>query len=332
MDNIFEQAFNEFGIKLDDMKSIPKQVEGEIEDARRQAEKNGGIPSEISDITLNRNQRTIMEPGTPFHVLSGAERDQAVRERIVPQSYRDATFNIEKIKENIRAQYKLNKMYKVYKFNDYANVCNNILCTIRMKQLPDMSYIIGAPNGFGKTSFVTECLMTLRAHGYKVAPYISLWELAQIRVDNEHRIMNPYRKFIKEDDQVVYYEQNSSDLYIKKPQIVTNGYSYSEYINADCLFVSFTDIISKDIESHTLYQLLSIRGAKGLPTIVTISTSLEPYENDRALKEYVWDEIRNYNENRKSFDRVYHVSCYKRKDLNLNNQGQNIDSDTGIVS
>lgn len=267
-----------------------------------------------------------------FYGLTEEDREQAVIEGIVPRTYKYSAFDLDKIKDNLRAQYKKSKgLYKVYRLKDYSQICLEILSTIRMKKLPGRSYIIGAPNGFGKSSFVNECLITLRKQGYKVAPYISLWELAQIRVDNEHKIMNPYRKYKEDNRDYSYTEPNKVVGYLKKPEIVTGRFSYSEYINADCLFVSFTDVISKDIESHTLYQLLSLRGIKGLPTIVMISTSLEPYENDRALKEQVWDEIKAYDENKDWYDRVYHVSCYKRKNIGLENKDEEVDSDTGVV-
>lgn len=272
------------------------------------------------------------EKGFTFKGLSDIDRQQAVKEFIIPESYVDAYFSIEKIKSNIKDQYKkTGKTYLTFNFSTYERVCNDILCSIRLRQLPKRSYLIGAPNGFGKTSFVNECLITLRKFGFSVVPYISLWELAQIRVDNEQRIMQPYKKFQEKDEKIMYLEPNLSKGYQKLPEVVTGRFSYSEYINADCLFVSLTDVISKDIESHTLYQLLSIRSIKGLPTIVTMSTSLLPYENDKQLKEIVWDEIKTYNETKHCYDRVYHVSCYKKKNLALNCKNLKIEKNTGIV-
>lgn len=316
MDN-FDSAFESVGVNTESLKDTHDKL---------------NIEAESNDMTINKQTQRSDNQEALFYGLSNADRDQAVYERVVPAAYRDACFDEDKIKNNIKAQYqKTGGLYKVYRFNDYTDICKQILSTIRMKRLPERSYIIGAPNGFGKTSFVNECLITLRRQGYKVAPYISLWELAQLRVDNEHRIMDPYKRFKKEGSDVVYKDPNTVQGYMKVPTIITTGYSYSEYINADCLFVSFTDVISKDIESHTLYQLLAIRGAKGLPTIVMISTSLEPYENDRALKELVWDEIKDYDENKRSYDRVYHISCFKKKALGLDNKNEVVDKDTGII-
>lgn len=264
--------------------------------------------------------------------ITVADRNQAVFERLIPEAYKDCSFDVEHIKRNIRDAYsKSGKLYKVYKFKQYEDVCNSILTTLRLGKVPDRSYLIGAPNGFGKTSFVMECIMTLRKAGKIAAPFITLTELAQLRADDEHRLMNSFKKFSTDvkDGTTYYVENNESHEYIKKPQIVINGYSFNEYMNAQCLFVGFSGILSKEVESNMLYQILSIRGAKGLPTIAVISTSLEPYERDRYLKEYIWDEIKNYN-NSQSYDRVIHISCYKRKEMNIPGD-ENGMYDSGII-
>jgi hypothetical protein len=58
---------------------------------------------------------------------------------------------------------------------------------------------------------------------------------------------------------------------------------------------------------------------------------LEPYENDKVLREQVWDEIKADKEERSLYDRVYHISCYKRRNMGLENKDEIIDSETGIV-
>lgn len=315
--DILDAALDSVGVNTEDLEETSKKLVDEA--------KENGLETYTKEDEANRAEKI-------FYGLTKADRDQAVVEFVVPEAYKDSSFDVDKIRENLRLQYRKSKgMYKVYRLSDYLQVCQEILSTIRMKKLPRRSYLIGAPNGFGKTSFVNECLITLRAHGFKVAPYITLWELSQIRVENEQRIMAPYKRY-KEDNSGTYYLEPNVSTGYKKPQIVTGCYSFSEYVNADCLFVSFTDTISKEIESHALYQLLSIRGAKGLPTIVMMSTSLEPYENDKALKELVWNEIKAYDENKDCFDRVYHVSCYRRKCIGLENKGEEVDSDTGVVN
>jgi hypothetical protein len=314
----FNDAFDSIGLGNESIMTSKDILDEEMKKAGMQIE------------SANKNKLPTQKLITGLTV---EDRLQAVREKLVPECYMDAEFNIDKIKTNLRADFnKSGKLYKIYRFNEYKAICDQILTVIRMGKVPDRSYLIGAPNGFGKTSFVNEALITLRKTGKRVAPYISLWELAQLRIADEQRLMKPFRKFTEGENGTVHYiEQNVSTDYIKKPTVITNGYSFSEYVNADCLFVSFSSIVSKDIESYMLAQLLSMRGNKGLPTIVTISTALEPYENDNRLKEFIWDEIKNYD-NRQSYDRVIHISCFKRKELTLNSKSEGVDKDTGIVS
>ena len=268
----------------------------------------------------------------------------AVGLKIVPEHYRNVRFDEYSIRNNLINQHKKSrKAYRVHHFKDYMEICNEILTALRSGNVPRRSWIIGAPNGFGKTSFVNECLMTSLKNGWITVPYISLSELAEIRVAEEQRLMKPFSyeattKYWSEEQQDYltegqYYSytngKHAHDI-IKKPKIVQSAHSWSEYMNAKCLFVHFTDVVSKDLESHVLYQLLSIRGAKGLPTIAMISTSLDPYLRDIQLKELVWNEILDYNDN-DTYDRVKHVSCYKMRYVAFEKEDK-AEEDTGILS
>lgn len=279
-----------------------------------------------------------------FYGLSTEDRHVAVQKHIVPQAYEHSAFNIDKVRDNIKRDYaRSNRAWKVYKLNEYENICYGILSSIRMKKLPARSYLIGAPNGFGKTSFVNECLITLNAHGFRVTPYISLTELAELRVEDEKEALKSSAKvrtkFIVEKDGR-YYDTLSDDSgneiiideYVKRPDKLEKLFSFKDYINCDCLFTYFTDDIAKKVESQILYQLLQIRGAKGLPTIVMISRSTKLYLMDLDLKRFIWDEILAYDEEDGKYDRIYHISCYKMpRQGKLGEKGENIESDTGIV-
>lgn len=262
-----------------------------------------------------------------------ANRYVAVTEGLVPKAHKDAKFDENRIVENIKDLYtRTNGLYLTYKLDEYVGICSSILMTIKAGRIPNKSYLIGAPKGFEKTSFVNECIITMRSAGFSAVPYISLWELAQIRTGNEQKISKPRGNYIVDNDETVYIRDD--DMCIeptKKPKIVTGMYSYSEYINSDCLFVHLTDVVSKDIESHTLYQLLSIRGAKCLPTIVMMSTSLKPYLNDETLREQVWNDILVGRQLDDCYGRLYHVSCYRFKNISGEKLADNVDKTTGIV-
>ena len=263
--------------------------------------------------------------------LTDENRINAVRLSLIPESYKNSKFDIDRVRENLVKQHRKDGgIYKIRKFSDYSKICYSILSAIRCRELPDKSYVIGAPNGFGKTSFVCESIMTALAVGFTTAPYVSLIELAQIKKETEKVLLKPFNKY---SDGISMYElPNDVPVgYQKNPEIVIGRYSYSEYINAEILFVSLSGRISKEVESHTLQQLISIRGQKGLPTIVMMSTSLDPYINDKKLKEYIWDEILTYDESPGIYDRLYHVSCYKRRSGGIENKYEEVDEDTGII-
>lgn len=316
MGNI-DDAFDTIGIKTEVSNDTHKRLE---------------VAANETNMSLNTSVGEQYSTDSLVCSLTAADRDQAVREGIIPKSYREATFDTDKINANLKVQYsKLGKWYRVYDIDKYINVCKELLSAFRMKRLPQRSYIIGAPNGYGKTSFVIESLITLRKQGFFVTPYISLWELAQIKVENEIRIHQKIDRYAVEKNEVILTPQNADELIQKSPKVLTGRYSFSEYINSDCLFVYFSEITSKEIESYMLRQLLEIRGAKGLPTIVMIASALTAYTSDKKLKQYVWDEIMNFSDEIMSLDRVYHVSCYKRKVSGVDSRTEDIDDDTGVV-
>lgn len=262
--------------------------------------------------TLNKTKITDTDK-TLQSDIKETTADAAVAKSLVPLRYKDAKFDSDRIKASIMEDMKRkHNMYSVEKFYKYEETCYGILSQLRTGSLPDRSWLIGAPNGFGKTTFVNECILTMEEKGMRTVPYISLLGLAEIRKAEEKRLTgNSYRRMVDRDmsEDSAYIEINGT--YHKMPIDITGRYSWSEYMDAECLFCFLTDISSKEVESHILYQTLAIRAAKGLPTIVMISTSIEPYLNRRELKEQVWDEILGIENLRYGYDLLTHVSCYK---------------------
>lgn len=253
-------------------------------------------------------------------LITRGDFEAAVKAELIPNAYIDCEFNIDKVKENTLIQARVSaRRFYVQRFDDYKDITLNILSTILAHKVPEQSYIIGAPNGFGKTSFVNTCLINLFAQGKKCVPYVSLSELARIKMADEKELisgLSPERHYkgkdVRSDEEYMnaLYDSMDSQVYEKRPINLVGKYSWSEYMNSEVLFCYFTDISSKLLESEMLRAILNIRGAKGLPTIVMISTSLDPYKKDKILAEYVWNEILAYKE-QTSYDRVTHISCYK---------------------
>lgn len=334
MQNLSVRDDADFDIELDNIGISVKEPDNILKEAKE---------ANINLISSEKEKDITIES----FMLRQSDRDIAVKRRLVPENYRDAKFDENKVRNNLITQHKKsNRIYRIFGFDKYMSVCNEILSSIRVNKLPRRSWIIGAPNGFGKTSFVNECIITMFKNNWITVPYISLSELAEIRVAEEQRLMRPFSdrltqgiynaeidRYLTEQENYNYKHGIEPVDLIKKPNIITSSYSWSEYINAKCLFVHFSSILSKDLESNVLYQLLSIRGAKGLPTIVMVSTSLQPYLNDISLREIIWDEILDNNEDDNSFDRVAHISTYKKKNMDTGfNRNKSIEEDTGIVS
>lgn len=259
----------------------------------------------------------------PQFFIPRGDKLAAVKAGLVPEAYMECDFDIEKIKRNqIEQNKKSARKFIVKQFDKYSEVTQGILSTIALRKIPNQSYILGAPNGFGKTSFVNSCIIKLFSQGRMCAPYISLTDLAQVKLHNEKQIMTGitskdwYKGSGSIDASIEeyydkLYQDIDSELYVKKPINIINQYSWSEYMSCDVLFCYFTDVSSKVLESEIFKTAITVRGAKGLPTIAMISTSLSPYVTDTYLSEYVWNEIMAYDDAANSCDRVKHISCWK---------------------
>lgn len=288
---------------MDDWESLFKST-----DLQKQIEKEA---TEAGKKVYREEARTDTNKQLAVEVKEST-RDLAVRKKLVPLKYKDCEFDADRIQKEIAEDIqRKNRMYTIERFSNYKEACYGILSTLRTGNVPDRSYIIGAPNGFGKTSFAYECIMIMEDKNMRAVPYVSLMELAEIKIAEEKRLMNGSLGGRVVENGFLY--DSSDERYEKLPVNITGCYSWSEYINSECLFCYFTDVASRNIESRTLYQIINTRAVKALPTVVMISSSLNPYINDRILNEQVWDEILGIENVRYGYDRLTHVSCYKRK-------------------
>lgn len=239
-------------------------------------------PSNKADIT----------PEKPFYHVSGAQKELAVSKGLIPESRKDDEFDEDFFKERVIAMCKAQNC-QVMDFQKYINTLNEVLVGISTGTLRK-SFIIGAPNGFGKTTFVYTCLKRLLAMGKKVVPYISLFELAGLREE---------------------YEKRAWGYIFKKKESVDNEeqptYTWNDYMQADVLFTYMTGLENMKLESRILKTIMEIRGPKELPTIVMTALSLKPYLMNPELKQFVWDDILAYSDDMAGCDRLVHRSCFK---------------------
>lgn len=292
------------------------------------------LGADVEDDEALRRKEKLAESSSYLTMSKKSVEDlknMAVKLGVIPYIYKDMTFDKADIQKSIASQQAISgHKFKVSGFDDYYNTCMAILNTVSAKKLPSRSYLIGAPNGFGKRGFATECLLASLRNGWIAVPYISLNELAEIKTANDkvlmrglmgleteiaHQPFNFNTGKYETDSEVVesyYYAMGDKYTDVKSPTVVTGRYSWSEYINAPILICFFSGIESKVVESQTLYTLLGIRAAKGLPTVVMMSTSLDIYQKDPVIGRYVWNEILAYDDRQFDVGRVLHVSTFKR--------------------
>jgi len=286
------------------------------------------------DLKKEIDAEGVLEATPPLVYIDNNVRDAALKKSLIPKEYADSEFDKEKIKSNIIEQNRATRKFKVKGFNNYIKTLNSIITGLRAGQKPRCSYIIGAPNGFGKTSFANTCIKIMYAKNMDAVPYISLFELAEIRKETEKEIARGLLVSSKLSDDNTgesYYTVKEKVYYRKQPEVITGDFSWSEYMNAEVLFCYFSSLSSKEIESHILRDILEIRGVKGLPTMVFMSTSLDPYKNDRVLREYIWGEILANSEETARYDRVFHVSCYKKYMAFITDEDSSIDTDEETI-
>lgn len=313
---VTQSLFNSAGIKVDnndDLKSerdkmTPEQIKEQIT-ARRIA-----VNKAIAD--------------------SEAMRELAVKIGLVPKAYRNASFSKDKIKDNVtKMQNASGHKFKVINFDSYTSLCDKIINTIACGTRLDRSYLIGAPNGFGKQSFAIDCIVNSLCNQWNCAPYLSLTEIAQIKIENDKQLARgllgtehvmasqPFRRntgsFDSSDEAVEPYYTATGNPYtdVKQPLITEKAYSWDEITEADVLVCFFSGLEGILIESQILQTLLNIRSAKGLPTIAMISTALTRYKTDPVLGRYIWKEILAIGDDDRDFGRLTYVSTYKMYEL-----------------
>lgn len=210
------------------------------------------------------------------------------------------------------------------KLKKYLSVLNKILTDLRARKLPDRSYIIGASNGFGKTTFVNTAIKIMASNGMHAVPYISLTELAEKWADATELLAKRLENKGTALRRVAGAEELDDDT-------AKDEYDWHDYVKADLVFVYLTSTNEETmwVETQVLKHLLDLRGAKGKATIVMTKESLEWYKNSDRVRKYMLMSIieaqandgsrekaefgRNemaYELREKRYDKLEHVSTY----------------------
>jgi len=241
-----------------------------------------GLGIEVGDVK-DGEQKIVKQP---LIKIKGNTEEELVRLGIVPEAYKSIEFDVEELKNKIIESVKEGgKKYKFKNFQEYVSIITGILTSLRLGQRLKCSYLISAPVGSGKKEFVFTGLKILHSRGYKIVPYISLLELAKIRLDFEKRLLN------------YSWERDVN-------------YSWLDYTNTELLFCYLSDANNTGVEINTLKTILDIRANKGIPTVVLTSYSTHLTNKENWLIS-LSDSIITKTEVERQYDRLYMINCYK---------------------
>ena len=187
----------------------------------------------------------------------------------------------------------LKKTINKDRLQNYITILDDILTGLRSRRLPKKSYLIGSNNGFGKTTFANTAIKIMASNGMKAVPYITLTELAEKWADAQEMLaarLDDSRKKLRriEETPDMVETETGEDV-----EVFKNEYDWHDYVKADLAIVAFTSVREDTmwIEALTLKQLLTLRSARGLATIVTISNSLDWYMNSERVSKYIMGDI-----------------------------------------
>ena len=223
-------------------------------------------------------------------IVKNAEYRDMIK-MVIPKSRQKYDFSLTYYENNVNIM-QLSQNYRLVKEEDYLATVSKLLDASARGTITE-SYLLSAPNSFGKTTLVNTILKRYIYQDKKVVPYISLSTLAELRFS--------YEQYMK------------AALWGNKSELKTfNDFSWHDWLEADFVAVRLTDIDSAVVESSILYSLLSYRGEKELPTLVTMDYTLKPYMENEQLRRVYWDNMLVYNQSKPSFDRLIYKVTYKQ--------------------
>ena len=243
-------------------------------------------------------QRLRREKEELVYKVTGAQKIQVVAEKLVPEARKDDEFSEDILKEQVMNLYSpRNGSVRGRDFSEYVTLLNSIIAGISIGEPLKTSYMIGAPNGFGKTTFANTCIKRLYAKGKKAVPYRSLLEISALRDEYIKQMGRQYRKTpVKIDEDDYTYEEKT--------------YTWDDYCKAEIVFCYLTIPDNGWVEMNTLKALTTIRATNGLATVVMMDSSLQVYKANNEIKKYILDDILADSKEYGALDRLVHQSVY----------------------
>lgn len=237
----------------------------------------------------NRSTLKQVRAAIKYHVTK-IESNEAVEKGLIPEYRWEDEWDKDILQKDIVEMGKLYG-YKLSNYKMWSDTLTNILMTISSSLKITESYLIGAPNDYGKAIFAYTCIKRLYALNRRVVPYITLGNLGVLR---------------KEYDRYIAYRAEP-----KKEFSSENKYTWDDYVKAEIAFVSFTDVSRGWLEWNVLNSLISERSLNALPTIVFTRNSIELYKKDKDLKRQYIDELVAHNSRASKYDKLTYIAVYK---------------------
>lgn len=230
-----------------------------------------------------------------YHATLG-ERNNITALKLVPEEHKDAEFEMNRLTGKGGKLELLSIMHKSTVIdNGYIKGLSEILSTIQFRNKLKHSYLISAPNGYSKTTFVYTCIRLLYLSGKKAVPYISILQLMELLSDyiSEHSIFNGgiNERQAQDNEESIYYK-------------------WKDYLNADIAFVELTANGFETIEGQMLKTLLSERGRRNLPTIAVTERAFNRYVNTEEQKK-LWANMVTTSICNAEYDRMVYIRAYE---------------------
>lgn len=136
-------------------------------------------------------------------------------------------------------------------FENYIKQLTGCYNIIKEGNNIELSALVSAPIGFGKTTWAYSCILAAMEHGLKVVPMIDTSQLRRLLT--------------------LYSERPSKEN-------TCNGFSVEDYLESDLLILTVTKGPEYVFAYETIYQVLDMRSRNSKPTLII---------SDRSLRELI---------------------------------------------
>ena len=116
--------------------------------------------------------------GKAIHNNQAVNIDSDILKEFIPNlKYREIDFNLDTLRKGADISEELRS--KVL-FNDYLNLLDNMLIDFKNGKLPKKSYMLSAPDNFGKKYFVYQAIKECLSYDYNVTGLIDILEIQEL--------------------------------------------------------------------------------------------------------------------------------------------------------